>query len=461
MQTINTNVDKVKAIVSIPGWASRFADGTLYNPESVRTTQDAYSYVPLIFRAVNLRCDTLTSAPVHIYKGDREVDWPFPADITSLLWLTEAAMLLSGAAYWEKAANKVRVKDIHWINPFSMQVKLGKDEEQRDTLVFTQTTSGKPQTFREDEIVYFKEFNPSDDIAPGVSATAAALTNSRLLGFLTTFPSAFFEGGAMPSVLLGIDGLVDKDEKERVQGWFRQRVTGVRNAFRVLAIGTKDISPTTLTPPLKDLSMPDLHKQAVSNVALAFGIPETMIADAANYATAKEHRMSFWQDTIRPRGNKIATTINRQLLDAFGMRLEFGFDEIDIFQEDEERRSQAYWNYTQAGMKPSVAAQILGIDLPAGMEYSELDADIANVNPEIDPMEEGRSPRKNIASELKRWERFVLKRVKEGKKPQREFVSTELPAALMGAIGGQLEMACDEMSVRAIFRDAERWHRYP
>ena len=182
--------------------------------------------------------------------------------------------------------------------------------------------------------------------------------------------------------------------------------------------------------------MPDLHKQAVSNVALAFGIPETMISDAANYATAKEHRMSFWQDTIRPRGNKIATTINRQLLDAFGLRLEFGFDELDIFQEDEERRSQAYWNYTQAGMKPSVAAQILGIDLPTGMEYSELDAEIANVNPEIDPMEEGRG-RKNITSELKRWERFVLKRVKEGKKPQREFYA-ELPAALL-AIGGQLK----------------------
>ena len=62
------------------------------------------------------------------------------------------------------------------------------------------------------------------------------------------------------------------------------------------------VTPQTLTPPPKDLEMKELNNQARHNVAMAFGIPQTMLEDAANYATAGEHRLSFWQDTVRPAG---------------------------------------------------------------------------------------------------------------------------------------------------------------
>ena len=833
---METNSKNYKAIVTIPGWANRFANGELSDPVNIRNTADAYSYIPLIYRAIMLRCDALTSTPIHVFKGESENKWPFLCDLTDIIWLTEAASMLKGAAYWEKIATKGgKVLDVQWVNPFSMKVEIGKDDKGKQTLLFKQNANGDAVEWKQEQMVYFHEFNPLSDIQPGIAAAEAALQDSKLLGFLTSFPSAFFEGGAMPAVLLGIDGLTTTEEKERVQGFFRQRMTGLRNAFRILAVGTKDITPTTLTPPLKDLAMPDLNKQAVHNVALAFGIPVTMLEDAANFAclpadqhvftpqgpkeiaslktgdeiwqysengivkntvndiipqgkapvykirtphriikasenhpiltvnvtpgvgpynlqkselvwkradeiergdliisveelphgnrtsvdniviteklaellglylgdgdgsertgvrfaipqgelqeyyarsseeiftysstngrlynnkklkcrrgkyifivgsadtyrlfnklgvtgksktkrvpswvyecsleiklaflrgyldsdgtvgkdgrivfgcankslihdiralciscgipvsnvlsdvgrcgnfgpielhrficgypkynrligthdnkyfdriniismgkdgryqqgshcvwnislpsgvgiekvksveyigeekvfdlctsgshtfiaeglvvhnTAKEHRLSFWQDTIRPRGNKLASVINRQLLAPMGLELKFGFDELDIFQEDEERRSASYLNYINAKMKPSIAAQILGIDLPEGIEYSALDEKPAVVEPVVDEPIDG-SPRKSITAELKRWERFVLKRVREGKKPQREFVSKELPASLMGAIGGQLENSVDEKAVRAIFRDAERWQGYP
>jgi hypothetical protein len=46
-------------------------------------------------------------------------------------------------------------------------------------------------------------------------------------------------------------------------------------------------------------------------------------------------------------------------------------------QEDEEQRAQSYATYIGAQMRPSIAAQLVGLNLPDGVTYEMLDADIA------------------------------------------------------------------------------------
>ena len=53
-------------------------------------------------------------------------------------------------------------------------------------------------------------------------------------------------------------------------------------------------------------------------------------------------------------------------------------------QEEEVKRSIAYARYVQTGMLPSIAAQIVGIDLPGDMEYEDLDPDEEEVEPTTD-----------------------------------------------------------------------------
>jgi len=455
----------IKAIMTIPAWAEAIMEGDHLHDE-----QTAFAYVPLIYRCVNLRCDTLTSCPIHIYKtsGDpnsrEEVNWPLPQDMYDLIWLTEASILLNGAAYWLKLSNKTGViKDgVQWLNPFTMSVKLDPDA---GTLIFTQdkaTRNTGPWTSQ--DIVYFRDFNPSNDIGAGVSATGVSLLSSGLMRYMTHFASAFFEKGAMPVTILGIQGLSNKEEKERIEGFFRKITSGIKNAFRTIAINTEQIDPKVLSQPIKDLAMPELSTEARRNIAWAFGIPITMLEDASNYATAKEHRLSFWQDTIRPRGNKLARTINNQLLRPhFGMELEFAFDELDIFQEDEEKRSDSYYNYVFAGMRPSIAAQILGIDLPENVSYDDLDEKY-NVQPEerqsdARPINDTNDTGgKSVRDELRRWLRYELRRLGKGEK--REFKTTIIPLSMYGAISGALENANDEASIKRVFDDAIRYGVY-
>ena len=208
--------------------------------------------------------------------------------------------------------------------------------------------------------------------------------------------------------------------------------------------------------------MPELSTEARRNVAWAFGIPVTMLEDASNFATAKEHRLSFWQDTIRPRGTKLGRIINKQLLTPmFGYEMEFAFDEMDIFQEDEEKRSDSYYNYVTAGMRPSIAAQILGIDLPEGKTYDDLDEkfNMRQTEPDSRPINDTNDTGgKSVQDELRRWLRFELRRI--GKDDKREFKSSIIPLSMYGAICGALENANDEASIKRIFDDAIRYGVY-
>jgi len=221
---------------------------------------------------------------------------------------------------------------------------------------------------------------------------------------------------------------------------------------------------------------------------MAFGIPQTMLEDAANYATAGEHRMSFWQDTVRPRGLIYEAAINEQLLNPMGLRIYFNYEEMGIFQTDEARRSGAFLSLTQGGMDALSAAEILGFELTEEQrgriegkrlermlndpQITQMNADNAsgdaglsekrigttnNTNGhELDPSLALRMTEGNLIDELNKWERKALKRIKQKGNGEAPFVSEVIPASLLGAVQGALEAVKDEEGVRSVFEDARR-----
>lgn len=459
MATFTTQrIPNTKSLISIPSWVRALEEGEGLNGEAA-----AYAAIPLVFKAVNLRCNALASAPYRILNkaGDEVEKLPFISNLRQLLWKTEAALCLSGASYWLKRANQVRLREVQWVNPYTMQVTYINGE-----LKFRQDVDGGRE-FSAKDLVYFKDFSPTDDLTSGVSATHVAMGNSKLMKYMTDFAGQFFKGGAMPTTIVHVPQGTPESEKTRVENFFKRATSGIRNAFKVIALGGgakgEGIDVTTITPNLADLAMPELKAQALEAVAHAFQVPETMLTDAANYATAKEHRMSFWQDTIRPRAEIwLAPTINEQLLNELGLTLEFAFDEMDIFQEDEKQRSASFYNYVASGIKPSIVAQFLGIELPADYDpaYDILDEgwQREQETATLDVHDENTRPRQ-VEDELAKWLRFELRRL--GHDDKREFECEFTPSALAGAIQGALETAASEEAVRAIFRDAKRWENYP
>ena len=438
--------DSVKTITNVPGWVEMLtSDGV---PDNVATL---YKRVPILFRAIQLRCDALSSVPVAIMKGEEnEVAWPYPTKLGDLLWRWEASCLLSGAAFGELVTNKSGFrKDVRYRNPFDMSVKYTNG-----ILEFKQNSGGamwqndlRAGTY---EMFYLAEYDPSQDILPGIGAAAASKVDAKLLYAISKFPEMYFEGGAMPVTLLGIDS-TDKNEIERVQNWFRRAATAIKNAFRVVGIRAGSITATALTPPLKDLTFPELNEIAKDNITMAFGIKQTLLdSEAANYATAQEDRLSFYEDTIKPRARIFADALNTQLLERDGMRLEFRFEEMDIFQEDEGDRADLLNKLTLAGMPIELALELAGYELTdeqAAMLVAREDAP----GPELVDERE---------IELRRWQRMAEKRIKDGK-GIREFESSIIEPSLHGAISGALETAKSVEDVKHLFDSVIAWKDYP
>ena len=439
-----------KTITNVPGWVDLLtSDGV---PDSVATL---YKYVPLLFRAVQLRCDAISSVPVAIMKGkENEVDWPYPTKLGNLLWQWEASNLLAGAAYGEIVTNKSGFrKDIKYRNPFDMNVKYDRGVYQ-----FKQNSSGavwynEPEAGQY-QMLYIKEFDPTQDTGPGIGAGKASNIDAKLLYVISKFPEMYFEGGAMPVTLLGIDSN-DRNEIERIQSWFRRSATAIKNAFRVLGVRAGSITPVTLTPPLKDLSFPEISEMAKDNIAMAFGIKQTLLdSEAANYATAQEDRLSFYEDTIKPRARIFEDALNEQLLARDGLRLEFRFGEMDIFQEDESERADLLNNLTTAGLPIEVSLQLAGYKLTEE-QLSMLEEHQEQLDSRIDEQ-----PFDERTAELRKWQKFAEKRVKEGKE-LREFESSLIEPSLHGAISGALENVKSVEDVKRVFDSVIAWRGYP
>jgi len=69
----------------------------------------------------------------------------------------------------------------------------------------------------------------------------------------------------------------------------------------------------------------------------------------------------------------LISVLNAQVLSRTGHRFVSQEQTLDVFQEDETKRSTAFVNYRRGGIWPSVASKMLGLDLPDGMEAEKLD----------------------------------------------------------------------------------------
>jgi HK97 family phage portal protein len=422
----------LKTIVTIPGWAEAIENDPA---REIDTPARAYAYVPLVARATQLRCNALARVPVALYAGENEIAWPFATSAYELLWKIEASLLLHGAAYLEIIRTKIRGKpaDLRWINPTTMQTNYIGGQ-----IVHSQ--NGKP--FPAEDLIYIREFSLRDDIRPGDSAAKIALTDAGLLRYMSRFASAFFQNGAMPVTVAFVEGLASDDEAQRVQGRLRQMMTGIRNAMKLVVLNRK-IEPKVISQPLRELAMPELYAQAVNNVAWAFQLNKAVLEDTANRATAQEYRLGLYQDVVEPRARLLEGELNRQLFGGMGLRLEFQFQQMDIYQEDEAQRASSLAAIVNAiNANPDVAQfamALLGYDLTAEQQAmleaiierkAENRERMAQLQPppQQPPAQEQppAQPKTYAQIDLERWQKKCLNRLAEGKSADCPFTSTAI-----------------------------------
>ncbi len=350
-------------ITSYPGWVDK-----LRMNDALKGTIDAYASVPMLYRAVNLRCDAISTVPTKLYRLEEEAEWPFRQDLSQLIKETERHLLLTGGAFWLKLRRGNVLTGFQILNPTTMRVDWDTRKAQPGNpyagITFHQSVGDAQYgPWSVDDIVYFREPSLYDEVRPGLAPASVALQSAQLGHYLERFASHFFEGGAQPITVLNLPENMDESEFKRFQTEWTSRFSGVINAFRTAFVRAPDLKVSTITPPINELMLPELQERVITSIAMTLGVPRTMLeASAANYATADSDRQSFWRETIVPRLSLYDQVLNNQLLEPLNYQLRFNPEALDVLQTDEAMRAGSLLQLVQAGVPLRGAMTILGYD---------------------------------------------------------------------------------------------------
>lgn len=423
-----------------------------------------YAVVSWLYRCVDVRAGAVANMPFEIREGKSVLmtaDDPAPeryqwlAALPGLLYRTEAAVALTGKAYWFRERNLLRTLNVRWLRPDSVR----PDIDREGLKGFTRRVGSADIDLEPADLVYFWLPDPFVELGPAEHYPGkAALSAAGVLRSMDGFLGGYFDRGLVKATLLKYTTPVSTEEGKRVKEWWRRVAQGVKNAFAAEVI-RGDFDAVTIGEGLKDLQNTALTAEQRESICTAMGVPQSKVtANAANYATKQGDDLSFIQDTIGPECRWLAQVINEQLLGPMGLQLVFMPESLSIMQEDEAQRAQSLKTLVEAGMSLEMATTILGYDLPEGVELRE---PAAATPPQLLPFT-GQQPTAAAPDDAERLEetrRFVRWAKKRANPDPEQFESVILSPTDKAAL---LEAAsADDAPFRANGHAPHDWQGYP
>jgi hypothetical protein len=306
-------------------------------------------------------------------------------------------------------------------------------------------------------ILYMWRLDHTTEILPSPKTEYLAMMNAAgILYYSDTFIKSFFQRGGIKPTMLSVKGNILKDAMEKLENvWTRV----IRGEYKYLGkvFNGDSITASVIGEGVDSLKDQGITDNSLSAVAMAIGMPlSLLLANSANYATAQTEYVSWYRDSLTPWCVFMAGCLNNQIFIPMGLYFEFRPEMTDPGQEDEVARASAFGTYVTAGVKPSLAAQIVGIEMPAGYEFEDLDPEEASEpeptpEPVQEPVEETQYDETEMQAEMRRWRKKATKALKAGKSALVEFVSDIIPDDARQYIERRLIDAKNENEIKAAF----------
>ncbi len=460
----------------------------------------AYASAVWAYRCIKLRADAVAGVPLVLVGRDGApmADHPLLTLLQAvnphtgmtrgdLLRATEAAYNIWGCAYWlvlrsqrgperlapPRSGRENRpIRGLVWLNPQTVEAVT---DSVRGVVAYRQTVGAQRREYAPEEVIAFRNFDPLDDLG-GLSPLSVALSEVNADLNAARFVAAFFANDARPAGLLTTDQPLYEADIERVQTWWARLFRGARNRWKTGLVGG-GLKWQTITFAPTDLALADLRAEDRRAICAVFGVPPGLAGawEAMTYATAREQKATFYEDTVLPQLEYLAGVLNAALLPHYpdltarGARLAFDPDSIAALRESVTDKAQRLVALYQAGLvtRNEVRAELGMPLLPEGEDGFAPGPPSAGVGQAAPPTgaqpvassvtasPNGAKPdgRKALRAELGRWERFAVKRVKVGR-PLRDFDSAVIPPGLRRRIEEGLASAESVEDVFAVFGDA-------
>ena len=484
VKTVNIN--------DLPAAAWQYIQG---GPVAGSDLETYYQQIPWLFRAVDIRANSVASMPFSIYRKDKTVDekgnetreevdtsgdynnevgfLPHPS---ALFGIIEAALTMWGYAYCFKLKNAYIDTGLRYILPTTIRPDVDKET---GAVKFVRTVNGEPKEYTDKDIVYF--WKPDPHVEKGPPKSSPAMTAANACGVLLNldeFVKAFWKNGAVKTTILFTD-TNDPTEKSRLKTLWGRISSGIRSAWGSHIFSGKSVTPVVIGEGLESLQDNDLTESKRIDIAAALGIPYSVLfSNASNRATAEQDDLHLYTKTIIPECEFIEEVLNEQVFEPAGYTLSFTPENLDVMQVDENERAASLGSLITALQSPeefNIAASILGYEIDPEVQ-KKIDELIANKEkareemankfdeaqnnlPDEQQPQDDEKPAGNIPPQFARskaleiWKAKSVKRVKAGRKASCPFNDPNLDPVTIAAVSGALEGAETVTDVEMIFSD--------
>lgn len=346
--------------------------------ETLIDIDKAYRCVPWLNRGVNLRADAVAHMPYYLEtSGGADVteseDYKYlTTKVVRLLALTEKSLTKRGVAYWLIETNTVGKRPTPRYIPARSVTPLTNDTA--GIYGYEITWSSGARQYKKEQMVRFVIENDDSEILPDVAPAQVALEAAGLLYAANAAPARFYSGGFVPVSLVTVPLNAQKADVDKIESFFKRMATGIKKMFSVLGV-YEGVKVETVGHTLKDSITPEITASARDDVAVALGVPPTVLdSTSANYATAESEMIGFFVNTVFPECDNIQSAANEQFFEPYGLLFVFDYDAHEIMQAIQLAQA--------SGVTQLTGAAVLTVDEGREMlGYEEMEEEIEEPEP--------------------------------------------------------------------------------
>lgn len=222
-----------------------------------------------------------------------------------------------------------KLKQGRLIPLFPQNVSIKKDARHFVKKYVYDIGDGQTLEFDPDQILHFRETNPSD-FWRGASALKSIATTFDADNYAKEWNAKFFQNNTMPAGFLSPDEPMDKANWEHFKNKFSSMYRGVKNAHKLSILNRKfNLLSTNKTQ--KDFDFAQLQDKNMREILATFRVPKSVlgISEDVNRANAEASEYTFQKNSILPRLRRIEERLNLDFLMIFqgAENLFFEFDD--------------------------------------------------------------------------------------------------------------------------------------
>ena len=198
-------------------------------------------------------------------------------------------------------------------------------------------------TYPAADIIHFKTRNPLNDYygMPPLMAIAGRVDIDQ---YMKSFLKTFFErGGTGPGSILSVKQKLNQEQKDEIRKHFGRQFGGPSGFHEMMVLDQAESTyqQMGLNRGLRDALPKELNAMQESRIALAFGIPGSILGlligyESSSYANKRQDWQVLWDVTMAPLMSDLDDVLNLSLIPDFNGvdEVYFDLDDIKALQED-------------------------------------------------------------------------------------------------------------------------------